>query len=101
MFVFDLIPRADSALFFETDRLEEFAPLKNRTGADSVETCVAGQIEKAARWLGKCGVDVPRGRDDRSLYKLEISPLFALESEDLRERLAGRETKIDKDCVFA
>ena len=34
-FVFDLIPLADRALFFEVERAEEFAPLKNREGADS------------------------------------------------------------------
>ena len=35
MFIFDAIPLADRALFFEVDRAEEFAPLKNREGTDS------------------------------------------------------------------
>ena len=61
-FIFDAIPRAASAIFFETERVEEFAPLKNREGLDSIETCVRGQIEKAARWLSACGVEVPAGR---------------------------------------
>jgi UDP-N-acetylglucosamine/UDP-N-acetylgalactosamine diphosphorylase len=39
MFVFDAIPAAGRALFFETERAEEFAPLKNREGVDSIETC--------------------------------------------------------------
>ena len=41
-FVFDAIPLARRALFFEVERAEEFAPLKNREGVDSVETCRRG-----------------------------------------------------------
>ncbi len=36
MFIFDAIPMADRAIFFETERAEEFAPLKNREGVDSI-----------------------------------------------------------------
>ncbi len=100
MFVFDLIPQADNALFYEADRIEEFAPLKNREGADSVDTCIAGQIEKAARRLEQCGVTVSRKASGESLHKLEISPLFALDLDGLCERLAGHDVEIDKDRLF-
>ena len=65
MFIFDAIPMAERSLFFEVDRAEEFAPLKNREGPDSIETCRRGQVEKAARWLEECGIAVPRGDDGR------------------------------------
>jgi UDP-N-acetylglucosamine/UDP-N-acetylgalactosamine diphosphorylase len=90
MFIFDAIPLAERALFFEVDRAEEFAPLKNPEGPDSVETCRAGQVEKAARWLETCGVAVPRGSDGRPRSLIEISPLFALD----REELAGKRTRL-------
>ena len=49
LFVFDAIPAAQNPVFVETDRQEEFAPLKNRKGDDSVDSCVRGQVEKAVR----------------------------------------------------
>ncbi len=62
---------------------EEFAPLKNREGTDSIETCRRGQVEKAARWLETCGVAVPRGQDGRPRHLIEISPLFALDRDEI------------------
>ena len=36
--VLDMIHELDSCLPFEVDRRKEFAPIKNKTGVDSVET---------------------------------------------------------------
>jgi len=101
MFVFDAIPAAGTALFFETDRAEEFAPLKNREGADSVETCLRGQVERAARWLTACGVEVPRAGSGRPLPAIEISPLFALDREMLGARRGILKDRIDEDTLLA
>src|SRR6201999_439407 len=38
-FVFDAIPLAKNAIVYETDRAEEFSPVKNAEGADSPATC--------------------------------------------------------------
>jgi UDP-N-acetylglucosamine/UDP-N-acetylgalactosamine diphosphorylase len=101
MFIFDSIPLSDRALFLETDRVEEFSPLKNREGVDSVETCTRGQTEKFAGWLEKCGVDVPRGEDGRSLHRVEISPLFAMDVETLASRRGALPDRIDGDTLLA
>ena len=101
LFVFDAIPAAGNALFFETERAEEFAPLKNREGVDSVETCLRGQVERAARWLTACGVEVPRDENGRSRHAIEISPLFALDREVLGARRGILKDRIDEDTLLA
>ena len=101
MFVFDAIPLADRALFFEVDRAEEFAPLKNREGPDSIDTCRRGQVEKAARWLETCGIAVPRGADGRPRHLVEISPLFALDRDEIAARRASLPDRIDVDTLLA
>jgi UDP-N-acetylglucosamine/UDP-N-acetylgalactosamine diphosphorylase len=100
MFIFDAIPLAAKAIFFETERAEEFAPLKNREGMDSVETCVRGQIEKAARWLTACGVQVPRDESGRSAHAIEISALFAWDREVLAAKRGSIRDRIDEDTLL-
>ncbi|MBA7702731.1 hypothetical protein ES703_111501 [subsurface metagenome] len=101
MFIFDAIPQAKNTLFFETTREEEFAPLKNKTGPDSIETCMQGLIEKYAGWLEQCGVKVPRNDGGRSVYRIEISPHFAMDVETLKNRLGSSVNKISEDTLLA
>lgn len=101
MFVFDAIPLAEKSVFFETAREEEFAPLKNREGADSIATCIRGQVEKHARWLEACGVEVPRGADGVSRWLIEISPLFAADLDGLRARRFELPGRIEADTLLA
>src|SRR4029079_11803042 len=75
-FIFDALPLAERWLAVETRRDEEFAPLKNATGPDSPETVRAAQIALHARWLERAGVPT-RG------HPVEVSPLFALDAEEL------------------
>jgi UDP-N-acetylglucosamine/UDP-N-acetylgalactosamine diphosphorylase len=84
-FVFDAIPLAKNAIVYETDRAEEFSPVKNAEGADSPATCKRDQVRRAARWLRDAGVSVPEknGEPDAAL---EISPLYATTEEQLKER---------------
>jgi UDP-N-acetylglucosamine/UDP-N-acetylgalactosamine diphosphorylase len=84
-FVFDAIPLAGRSLVVETDRVEEFAPVKNREGTDSIETSKRLQTERAARWLEGAGVRVPRSEDTEARVDadIEISPLTALFGSDL------------------
>ncbi len=100
-FVFDSIPLARRALFFEVDRAEEFAPLKNREGVDSVETCRRGQVEKAARWLESCGVRVPRDAQGFPVHAIEISPLFAADRSMLAARRGMLKDCVDEDTLLA
>jgi UDP-N-acetylglucosamine/UDP-N-acetylgalactosamine diphosphorylase len=99
-FIFDAVPLAASPQFLQTSREEEFAPLKNAAGPDSIATCTAGMIEQHSRWLEACGVQVPR-EGGRPRYRVEISPLFAADPQTLQERLGNTVNKIDEDTLFA
>ncbi len=100
-FIFDAIPASRHPVFFETVRGEEFAPLKNREGEDSIETCVRGCIERDARWLELSGVEVPRDGRGLSLHRIEISPLAALEPWMVKEKLPDSVNRIDGDFLLA
>lgn len=81
-FVFDGIPIAEQSIVVETDRVEEFAPVKNATGTDSIESSKQLQSLRAARWLATYGVSVPIS-DVTVDATIEISPLTATCAEDL------------------
>ena len=81
-FVFDGIPIAAQSIVVETDRVEEFAPVKNATGTDSIESSKQLQSLRAARWLATHGVSVPIS-DDSVDATIEVSPLTATCAEDL------------------
>ena len=82
-FIFDALPLASKTVLLEADRAEEFAPTKNKTGVDSVESCQTMMIERDARRLEKAGVKVPRGKDGKPAIAIEISPRVAVDDEDV------------------
>jgi UDP-N-acetylglucosamine/UDP-N-acetylgalactosamine diphosphorylase len=86
-FVFDAIPLAEDPLVLYTRRQEEFSPVKNAQGVDSPATARRDLIRRAARWLEHCGRRLPRGADGEPPVRLEISPTFALDADDLCQRL--------------
>ncbi len=88
-FVFDALPLCRGSIVLETDRVEEFAPIKNGEGVDSVESSRALQTERAARWLARAGVRIPRREDGSADCVLEISPLTATDPEDLRGKVGA------------
>ncbi|MDA1078235.1 MAG: UTP--glucose-1-phosphate uridylyltransferase, partial [Verrucomicrobia bacterium] len=69
-FVFDAIPLAQNASIFEIDRFEEFAPIKNASGCDSLETSQKIQLNRAKEWIKTAGLEVIPSQ-------VEISPSFA------------------------
>ena len=77
-FIFDALPLAETTLVVEADRAREFLPVKNHTGKDSPETCRAGLLALHREWLRAAGAEVADG------VQVEISPLAALEAEDVR-----------------
>jgi UDP-N-acetylglucosamine/UDP-N-acetylgalactosamine diphosphorylase len=76
-FLFDALPMADKTITLEVIREEEFAPVKNLTGTDSLESSRLLQSALHSSWLKRLGVDVAPD------ISVEISPLFALDYEDL------------------
>jgi UDP-N-acetylglucosamine/UDP-N-acetylgalactosamine diphosphorylase len=86
-FVFDALPLASNSVILQTVRSQEFAPTKNATGVDSVETTRQMMVDRAADWLESAGVAVPRKPDGSVDCLLEIAPGFALEREDIKGKL--------------
>ena len=93
-FVFDAIPLAERTSCMEVAREEEFSPVKNKEGMDSPKTAQKAMVDLHRRWLGEAGVEVAPDA------KVEISPLFALNKEELREKLQGKRLKIEKDLYL-
>ncbi len=87
MFVFDAMPLSDHVVILETDRDEEFSPVKNKEGKDSLATCLHDQVRRAAEWLEEAGLSVPRDADGIVAAAIEISPLFADTAGALAEKL--------------
>lgn len=88
LFIFDAISFAENPLVLMVERREEFAPIKNAEGPDSPETARRAQIERFARWLHQAEVTFPRDEHGRPTVAVEISPLFALDADELRQRLS-------------
>jgi UDP-N-acetylglucosamine/UDP-N-acetylgalactosamine diphosphorylase len=86
-FVFDALPLASKSVILQTVRNEEFAPTKNAAGVDSVETTRKMMVARAADWLESAGITIPRKPDGSVDCLLEIAPSFALEKEDIKEKL--------------
>jgi UDP-N-acetylglucosamine/UDP-N-acetylgalactosamine diphosphorylase len=87
LFIFDALPLAERWTVVETSRREEFAPLKNATGADSPERVRQAISDLAGDWLEAAGVNVPRRADGSVAVSLEISPLYALDAEELKNKV--------------
>ncbi|MFK7789040.1 MAG: UTP--glucose-1-phosphate uridylyltransferase [Phycisphaeraceae bacterium] len=90
-FVFDALPLADESIVYETDRIDEFAPIKNADtpegeapANDSAESSKHLQTERAARWLEANRVKVPRKEDGTIDAVIEIPQIVAIYPEDLK-----------------
>jgi UDP-N-acetylglucosamine/UDP-N-acetylgalactosamine diphosphorylase len=89
-FVFDALPLCDASIVYQTERVDEFAPIKNADSPpgeppapDSGASSQRIQAERAGRWLQQRGVDVPRDEQGRVEATLEISQRTAIYAEDL------------------
>jgi UDP-N-acetylglucosamine/UDP-N-acetylgalactosamine diphosphorylase len=80
LFIFDALPHAERWLAVQTLRDEEFAPLKNASGADSLSTLQAAMLAQSKRWLRAAGIK------DLEDSEVEISPLFAMDASELRNK---------------
>jgi len=94
-FIFDLLPSARDAIVVEVDPARAFAPLKNASGAacDTPESVRAQLVAEHARWLRLAGAEVADG------VPVEISPLLALDPEELARRLPTG-TRVSEPTYF-
>lgn len=85
-FIFDLMPLANNPIVVEAQAAEVFAPLKNASGAakDTPESTRDAIVARHRRMLQRAGVSVDAD------VSVEINPMYALDAEELKEKLAGR-----------
>jgi UDP-N-acetylglucosamine/UDP-N-acetylgalactosamine diphosphorylase len=100
MFIFDALPLARNPLLLEVARAEEFSPVKNATGVDSLETARRDQVARACRWLDAAGVNIPHQPDGQPDVTVAISPLFALDAEDVKANRDRLPTLRPGDSVY-
>lgn len=86
-FVFDALPLTTKNTLVETLRRIEFAPVKNKTGLDSVDSSRQLMSDLFRSWLENREIQIP---DNVSI--IEISPLVALDQNDLSEDLVIPDT---------
>lgn len=82
-FVFDALPLSEKSVILETLREEEFAPVKNAEGLDSPAVTKQMMAERAAKWIEAAGISVPRKADGKADCIIEMSPLFAIDPQDV------------------
>ncbi|MBM4309889.1 MAG: UDPGP type 1 family protein [Deltaproteobacteria bacterium] len=83
MFIFDALGFAERSVTLEVPREEEFSPVKNADSADSPESAQAAMLARSRSWLARA---LP-GRDIPEDLQAEISPLFALDEQDLADKI--------------
>lgn len=94
-FIFDLLPAAANALVVEVDPKTHFAPLKN---APARPTIRRSRCERRSSPCTPTGSAAP-AQEVANGTPVEISPLFALDAEQLRERIAPG-TRISQPIYF-
>jgi UDP-N-acetylglucosamine/UDP-N-acetylgalactosamine diphosphorylase len=93
-FLFDALPLAEKTMTLEVKREEEFAPVKNRTGNDSLESSIRMQNNLYRSWLENSGIEVKLG------INLEISPFLAQDEAELKEKSSKLPGIIDQDTFL-
>jgi len=94
-FIFDALADTRSSVILEVRREEEFSPVKNAEGKDSPESCRRDMTLLYASWLEAAGIPVPRNGTGLPLHPIEISPLYALDAQELQAR-KPRNLKFDR-----
>ncbi|MCK4400932.1 UDPGP type 1 family protein [bacterium] len=85
-FIFDALKFAKNVANIEVIRENEFSPIKNLTGVDSVESGRQLYMNRCARWLKEVGDNISFDKKGNAKIRIEISPLFANSSDDLQQK---------------
>lgn len=81
LFVFDALPFAKNPVIIETDRADDFSPVKNAEGLDSPRTCAEDQLRQFARWANAGGANIPLDATGLPPFAFEVSPLFGYDED--------------------
>jgi UDP-N-acetylglucosamine pyrophosphorylase len=92
--VFDAIPMTHKTIFTETLREEEFAPVKNREGEDSVDSSKQLQSAFFKGWFVRAGYDV------RDAGRVEVAPSFALTEKEFAQKIKQFVMAVSKDIFL-
>ncbi len=82
-FVFDALPLADKTIVYEADRVDEFAPIKQPDGIDSIVSSKAITTQRNAQWLEAAGINIPKKPDGTPDCIIEIAASFAINAQDV------------------
>jgi UDP-N-acetylglucosamine/UDP-N-acetylgalactosamine diphosphorylase len=85
LFVFDALPFARHPVVIETQRENDFSPVKNAEGLDSPKTCREDQLRQFARWLAASGANVQTDATGLPGLTIEVSPLFGYDEDSFAE----------------
>lgn len=85
-FVFDALFDAKKTLTLEVERRLEFSALKNREGFDSPETVRKDLLRVYAKFLKEGGFQIDTDQEGIPNLSIELSPLFALNARDIKEK---------------
>lgn len=98
-FIFDALGDAARVVVLEVDRRFEFSPIKNANGEDSPATAQRDLGELYAGWLEQAGVKVSRDASGNLKTRIEVSPLFALDAEELARKISP-DLRLQEDIYF-
>jgi UDP-N-acetylglucosamine/UDP-N-acetylgalactosamine diphosphorylase len=93
LFVFDALPFAKHPVIIETDRADDFSPVKNAEGLDSPRTCAEDQLRQFARWARGQGAALPVDATGLPSFAFEVSPLFGYDEDSFAASWASRSPK--------
>ena len=93
LFVFDALPFASNPLVIETERCEDFSPVKNAEGVDSPLTSKNDQMKQTARWLKDMGEVLEVDSEGLPKVNIEISPFFGYDFFSFKKRWSALKNK--------
>ena len=95
-FIFDLLPLANRHIGLEIKREDEFSPIKNITGVDSIDTALELYSNRNKRWLNKVGVDTSK-LSLKDYIEIDIS--YAPTFEDFEKNWDNRFSEVKGSSV--
>ena len=93
LFVFDALPFAKNPVVIETDRADDFSPVKNAEGLDSPKACAEDQLRQFTRWARAQGAGVPADATGLPPFAFEVSPLFGYDEDSFADAWKTRTPK--------